>query len=133
MQAGIRRRASAWPSLVFGLTPAAWMAFLLVVLTFGLSDTISTFVAFHISQGKEANPLGAYALQFGLLGLVLLKALGLTGAYILSRFVVSVGSRLWRRVLIASLLAIAAIYVVVTISNLMTVFAGADLYHYFAS
>lgn len=126
------RSLLAAPPVFWGLTKACWAAFALLALFFGIGDIASTWLAFHFTAATEANPLGQAVLHAGWGALVFIKALGLTLAYALARLVIATRIRTLRWLLLASLFTITLIYVAITISNLMAVFVGADLYHFWA-
>jgi hypothetical protein len=131
MSTNIRHRASLYPDVAFGLTPALWVAFGLLFLTFGLGDSLSTLMAMHLTQGHEGNPVVASALSLGPVGLVLAKLAIFAVAFFMTRLVVDWAGRRDRIIMTGLLFGCVAIYCVITFSNLLAVYAGNDLIHYF--
>jgi hypothetical protein len=127
----VRPRASRFPTLVVGLPPGLLLALLGLGLTFVLGDAFSTFFASRFSSGQEANPLFAVVLNGGLPALLAAKLVILAIIYSLMRLLVSTSGKLaifW----ISLLLWVSAVFfAVVSVSNILTVLVGYDLYHLF--
>ena len=116
-------------SSVLGLTRGLW--FSLFALAMALAADVATTGLFVAANGSsEANPIAAFFLRSGIPALALAKFVGLIAAYVAGCLIVLDGTTryIFRYTLL--LYTLAAIFVIVSLSNLMTAFIGADLFHF---
>lgn len=118
------------PATTLGLTPALWLALFVLGLAIA-SDVATTGLALALNtQGWEGNPLAALLLRGGLLTLAAYRLFTLFVAVILARLVVLYAIPSYLRAFALSCCVVAAIFFVLSISNLMAGFLGQDLFHF---
>ena len=118
----------------FTLTRTLWGGIIALFLTAVVGDTLTTYLALSAAPRTgawEGDPIAAFYLHSGIASIALAHFLGLVVLYVFDFYFTTTSWRAGIRTFAVISYATSAIYALVDVSNLMTIYLHADLYHWF--